>query len=110
MPPGQAKVIDFIENVYEPGLFLFMDKLVELSVAKNHKGITLIEDGSPIHTAIASQEWCDHHQICKFNLPPNSPELNPIKNLWFKMKNIVTPLFNLKNNGQFNKNYQSCLG
>ncbi|MBW0585768.1 hypothetical protein O181_125483 [Austropuccinia psidii MF-1] len=71
-----------------------LEKLVEVGVAENCKGLTLIEDGAPIHTAIASQEWGDQHQICKLNWPPNSPDLNPIKNLWFKIQNIVTCLFN----------------
>ncbi|MBW0578153.1 hypothetical protein O181_117868 [Austropuccinia psidii MF-1] len=80
MPPGRWQAIDFIKNVYEPGLLLFMDGLVEVSVAENCKGLTLIEDGAPIHTAIASQEWHDQHQIRKLNCPPNSPDLNPIEN------------------------------
>ncbi|MBW0496280.1 hypothetical protein O181_035995 [Austropuccinia psidii MF-1] len=55
-----------------------------------------MEDGAPIHTAIASQELGDQHQICKLNWPANSPDLDPIKNLWFNIQNIVTHLFNPK--------------
>ncbi|MBW0498009.1 hypothetical protein O181_037724 [Austropuccinia psidii MF-1] len=73
-----------------------MDKVVEVGVAENHKGLTLMEEGAPIHDTIASQEWHDQHQICKLNWPPSSPDLSPIKNLWFKMKHIFTCLFNPK--------------
>ncbi|MBW0489182.1 hypothetical protein O181_028897 [Austropuccinia psidii MF-1] len=55
-----------------------------------------MEDGAPIHTAMVSQQWHDEHQIHKLNWPPNSPDLNPIENLWFKMKHIITHLFNPK--------------
>ncbi|MBW0506520.1 hypothetical protein O181_046235 [Austropuccinia psidii MF-1] len=96
MPPGKQQAIDFIENVYEPGLLPFMDKLVEVSVAENCEGLTLIEDGAPIHTAMASQQWHDEHQICKLIWTPNSPDLNPIENLWFKIKYVITHLFNSK--------------
>ncbi|MBW0547836.1 hypothetical protein O181_087551 [Austropuccinia psidii MF-1] len=95
MPPGQQEIY-FIENVYEPGLLPLMDELVEVGVAENHEGLTLMEDGAPIHTDMASQQWCDEHQICKLIWPPNSPDLNTIENLWFKMKYIVTHLFNPK--------------
>ncbi|MBW0550246.1 hypothetical protein O181_089961 [Austropuccinia psidii MF-1] len=96
MPPGQRQAIDFIEIVDKPGLLPFMDELVEVGVADNHKGLTLMEDGAPIHTAMASQQWCEEHQICKLIWPPNSPDLNPIENLWFKMKYVFTQLFNPK--------------
>ncbi|MBW0555192.1 hypothetical protein O181_094907 [Austropuccinia psidii MF-1] len=73
-----------------------MDEPVEVGVADNHKGLILMEDGAPIHTAMASQQWCEEHQIRKLIWPPNSPDLNQIENLRFKMKYIVTHLFNPK--------------
>ncbi|MBW0510879.1 hypothetical protein O181_050594 [Austropuccinia psidii MF-1] len=71
-----------------------MDKLVEVSVAQNCEGLTLMEDGAPIHTAITNQQLHDQHQICKLNWPPSSPVRNPIETLWFRMKYIVTCIFN----------------
>ncbi|MBW0467871.1 hypothetical protein O181_007586 [Austropuccinia psidii MF-1] len=96
MPPGKQREIKFIENFYEPGLFQFMDELVEVSVAENFKGLTLMEDGARFHTTIVSQQWCDEHQIYKLIWPPKLPDLNPIKNLWFKMKHIATHLLTQK--------------
>ncbi|MBW0544296.1 hypothetical protein O181_084011 [Austropuccinia psidii MF-1] len=96
MPPGQRQAIDFIENIYKPGLFPFMDELVEVGVADNRKGLTLMEDGAPIHTSMAIQQWCEEHQIHKLIWPPSSPDPNPIENLWFKMKYVITHLFNPK--------------
>ncbi|MBW0479998.1 hypothetical protein O181_019713 [Austropuccinia psidii MF-1] len=85
MPPGQWQAINL----------LLIDELVEVGVAENCEGLTLMEDGAPIHFT-RSQEWHDRHQIHKLSWPPSSPDLNPIKNLSFKMKNIVTHLFNPK--------------
>ncbi|MBW0466696.1 hypothetical protein O181_006411 [Austropuccinia psidii MF-1] len=76
MPLGQERALDFINNIYEPGLLPFMDKLVKVGIAANCKGLTLMEDGAHIHTALASKKWCQNHQIHKFSLPPNSPHLN----------------------------------
>ncbi|MBW0539931.1 hypothetical protein O181_079646 [Austropuccinia psidii MF-1] len=73
-----------------------MDEMVEVGVAKNCKGLSLMGDGALIHIAIASQKWHDRNQIHKLNLPPSLPDLNPNKNLWFNMENIVTRLFNPK--------------
>ncbi|MBW0577270.1 hypothetical protein O181_116985 [Austropuccinia psidii MF-1] len=96
MPLGQRWVLDFINNVYKRGLFPFMEELVEVSVAANGEGLTLMEDAAPIHTGLASQQWCQNNQINKFTWPPNSPDLNPIENLWFKIKYVFTNLFNPK--------------
>ncbi|MBW0589315.1 hypothetical protein O181_129030 [Austropuccinia psidii MF-1] len=96
LPPGQTQVIEFIKNVYETGLFPFMDKLVEVCVAEDQEGLTLMEAGAPIHMAMVSQQWHNEHQIHKLNWPPKLTDFNLIKNLWFKMKHIVTHLFNPK--------------
>ncbi|MBW0568425.1 hypothetical protein O181_108140 [Austropuccinia psidii MF-1] len=73
-----------------------MEKLVQVGVAANCKGLTLMEYGASIHTALASQPWHQNHQIHKFSWPPSSPELNPIEKPWLKMNYVVTSLFNPK--------------
>ncbi|MBW0594243.1 hypothetical protein O181_133958 [Austropuccinia psidii MF-1] len=73
-----------------------MDELVEVGVAEDREELTLMEEGAPIHTAIASQQWREENQIHKLVWPAYSPDLNPIENLWFKMKYVVMNLFNPK--------------
>ncbi|MBW0520744.1 hypothetical protein O181_060459 [Austropuccinia psidii MF-1] len=96
---GQRRAVDLIDNVYKPGLLPFMDKLAEVGIAANREELTLIEDGAPIHTSLASQQWCQDHQIQKFSWLLSSPYLNLIENLWYKMKFVVTNLFNPKKEG-----------
>ncbi|MBW0482900.1 hypothetical protein O181_022615 [Austropuccinia psidii MF-1] len=73
-----------------------MDELIKVGMAEDCKQVTLMGDRAPIHNEIASQQWKDEDKIHKLVWPSYSPDLNPIVNLWFKMRCIVTCLFNPK--------------
>lgn len=45
-----------------------------------------MEDNAPIHTAKVAREWKNSHKIVRLNWPPQSPDSNPIKNLWMLLK------------------------
>ncbi|MBW0502232.1 hypothetical protein O181_041947 [Austropuccinia psidii MF-1] len=55
-----------------------------------------MEDGAPIHSAQVSEAWLQPHGIRKLKWTANSPDLNPIKNIWFKMKYSVIDFFQPK--------------
>ncbi|MBW0576537.1 hypothetical protein O181_116252 [Austropuccinia psidii MF-1] len=55
--------------------------------------ILLMEDNAPIHTARASTNWRNRHDIQKLNWPAHSPDLNPIENIWKTMKSQISKLY-----------------
>ncbi|MBW0464450.1 hypothetical protein O181_004165 [Austropuccinia psidii MF-1] len=55
--------------------------------------ILLMEDNTPIHTAQASTNWQNWHNIQKLNWPAHSPDLNPIKTIWKTIKSQISKLY-----------------
>jgi hypothetical protein len=45
-------------------------------------------DGAPGHRAKATRKWFADHGIALLPHPANSPDLNPIKTVWFILKDI----------------------
>ena len=58
----------------------------------SNRHMTFVQDGAPAQAAKATQAWCKKNLpnfIEKKCWPPNSPDINPVENLWSIMDEVV---------------------
>jgi transposase len=48
-----------------------------------------MDDGALVHRSKVAKDWRENHNIEKNEWPVQSPDLNPIKNVWKLLKNVV---------------------
>ena len=100
--PVKVHVWGGISNVGRTGICIFegrMDAplyteilsqaLVPFIDEKMPLGHRLMQDNDPKHTSRCARAFFEENEINWWKTPPESPDLNPIENLWHELKEFI---------------------
>ena len=68
-----------------PGYIEILQQYVQPHVEVNPRTI-FQQDNAPSHRSHLTRQWLDDHEIRVMAWPANSPDLNPIENIWSRFK------------------------
>jgi transposase len=86
----------------------YMDILYEHLIPIYTSDFYFQQDNSPIHTAKNVNAFLTKFNIKTIKFPPNSPDLNPIENLWNLIKQKLSKITNLTNENFREKIIECC--
>ena len=112
--PTKIHIWGYISKTFGRKIYMFTDILTAdgyLNILKNELGneqnFILQDDNDPKHRAKIITKWKNENNIKYIDWPSNSPDLNPIENIWSLLKNKVKKI-TAKNINELKENINKC--
>src|ERR1700733_1367093 len=84
MPKNRRSGEDYVELILAGPLWDTYTHLYE-----ERGAVRVMEDGAPIHRSKVAKTFCDSHAMDVLPHPAQSPDMNPIENVWKLLKEKV---------------------
>ena len=86
---GATPIVSFDGKMNATGYIQVLEKGLIPFMANTIRDPRFMQDNDPKHTSKRVGVWLKNQQVNWWKTPPESPDLNPIENLWHEMKEYI---------------------